>query len=272
MYFSVKKSSCWRHKFSMHKKILFAFAALFIVILATPFAVDARHRYQGYIGERKHNLSFDNPWRNPPQEASSTPVETTTSSDTSSSTVIISPGSGTTASSTTYTVSAGTPATVVISAPTPSEITFSAYITGYSYWDNTPAGSADISNPIIHNKAGGTGTYNDPITLAVGHSIINGQDILDYPAGMKFYLPYLQKYVIVEDTCGDGNTPQNGPCHTGYQGHPWIDLYVDGANVSKTISNNCMNSITEVHTVIQNPGANYPVTAGSLSATGCQQY
>ena len=152
------------------------------------------------------------------------------------------------------------------------EVTLQAYVTGYSYWDNTPPGSADISHPVIHTKAGGTGTFANPVTLAVGHSIIGGKDILDYPAGTKFYLPYLQKYAIVEDTCGDGSAPQNGPCHSGYQGHVWIDLYVDGAGTSRSVSDTCMNNITDIHNVIVNPGAQYPVTAGSLSATGCKMY
>ena len=151
-------------------------------------------------------------------------------------------------------------------------MTLSAYVTGYSYWDNTPAGSSQISNPVIHKTAGGTGTYSDPITLAVGHSIINGKDILDYPAGTKFYLPYLKKYTIVEDTCGDGSTPQNGPCHTGYQGHVWIDLYVDGSNVSSAVANACMDNITDVHSIIENPGANYPVVVGSVTGSNCKTF
>ena len=146
----------------------------------------------------------------------------------------------------------------------------SAYVTGYSYWDNTPAGSAQISNPVIHQTAGGTGTYADPITLAVGHSIINGKDILDYPAGTKFYFPYLEKYAIVEDTCGDGSTPQNGPCHTGYQGHVWVDLYVDGANVSQSVSNTCMDNITDIHNIIENPASTYTVLTGSVTGSGCK--
>ena len=46
-----------------------------------------------------------------------------------------------------------------------AEKAFSAYLTGYSYWDNTPPGSAAISKPVIHRRAGGTGKYNDPITI-----------------------------------------------------------------------------------------------------------
>jgi hypothetical protein len=149
---------------------------------------------------------------------------------------------------------------------------FEAYITGYSYWDNTPPGSGDISNPVLHDNAGGTGTYADPITLAVGHSIVGGKDILDYPEGTKFYLPYLKKYAIVEDTCGDGRTPQNGPCHTGYQGHAWLDLYVGGQGASRSSSDSCMSRLTGVHSVIKDPAANYPVSAGSLTEAGCKTY
>jgi len=165
-------------------------------------------------------------------------------------------------------------APVITPVPTPAsgEVALTAYITGYSYWDNTPAGSTQISNPVIHQTAGGTGTYADPITLAVGHSITGGKDTLDYPAGTKFYLPYLEKYAIVEDTCGDGNTPQNGPCHTGYQGHPWVDLYVDGQNVSSSSANTCMDNITDVHSIIENPASTYPVLTGSVTGSGCKMF
>lgn len=150
------------------------------------------------------------------------------------------------------------------------ETRFDAYITGYSYYDNTPPGSADISHPVIHSKAGGTGTYADPITLAVGHSLTGGKDTLDYPAGTKFYIPGLRRYVIVEDTCGDGGSPQNGPCHTGYQGHPWLDVWV-GKGASKSASDACMDKITEVHTVIQNPLSTYSVVTGDIAAN-CTLY
>lgn len=153
---------------------------------------------------------------------------------------------------------------------TPGELAINAYVTGYSYWDNTPPGSADISNPVIHGSAGGVGTYQDPITLAVGHSISNGRDTLDYPAGTKFYFPFLKKYVIVEDSCGDGGSPQNGPCHTGYQGHVWIDVYV-GKGASKASSDNCMDKITEVHQVIKDPLSTYPVVVGEIAAN-CTTY
>lgn len=157
--------------------------------------------------------------------------------------------------------------------PSPStgtENVFVAYTTGYGYPDNTPAGNA-ISNPIIHTGAGGTGTYADPITLAVGHSITNGKDTLDYPAGTRFYIPNLHKYFIVEDTCGDGNTPQNGPCHTGFDGHVWVDLWVGGTAATKSATLACEDAITDLHEVIENPASNYAVVSGPVFNNTCAQ-
>lgn len=152
------------------------------------------------------------------------------------------------------------------------ERTFSAYITGYSYWDNTPPGSAAIARPIIHRRAGGTGTYRDPITMAVGHEINGSNRSMDFPAGTRFYLSALRKYAIVEDLCGDGPRPQNGPCHTGYQGRPWLDIYVDGSKSQRALSEQCMNRLTRVHRVVENPGPNYPVVVGALTESGCQVF
>jgi hypothetical protein len=162
----------------------------------------------------------------------------------------------------------------------------STYTTGYGYWDNTPAGSSTISNPVIHSVAGGTGTWADPVTVAVGHSITNGVDTLDYPAGTRMYVPNLQKYLIVEDTCGDGSSPQTEPCHqlfnnttgqyAGQNADPgstvWIDIWVGGnANTSATLTNDCEDRITADHTVIFNPSIQtYKVTTGDISGSTCQ--
>ncbi len=166
-----------------------------------------------------------------------------------------------------------------VPAPTPTpvlgvaEVKMTAYTTAYTYYDNTPAGSPEISDPIIHSVAGGTGTYTDPVTIAVGHSIISGKDILDYPAGTKFYIPNIRKYFIVEDTCGDGATPQNGPCHSGYQGHVWLDMWIDGKGGSNSSANSCAEALTDLHTVIKNPAKNYAVVVGSVYNSGCaKQY
>uniref|UniRef100_A0A6B2LHI1 LysM domain-containing protein n=1 Tax=Arcella intermedia TaxID=1963864 RepID=A0A6B2LHI1_9EUKA len=67
-----------------------------------------------------------------------------------------------------------------------------AQITFYGARDNCPPGG-DIAHPIIHNLAGGTGTYEDPITYA--------GDTDATPAGTIIYYPTLKKYFIMEDDC-----------------------------------------------------------------------
>ena len=163
-------------------------------------------------------------------------------------------------------------ATGLAAPDTPRERTFSAYVTGYSYWDNTPPGSAAIAHPVVHRQAGGTGTYQDPITIAVGHEINGSRRSMDFPAGTRFYLSALRKYAIVEDLCGDGPRPQDGPCHTGYQGHPWLDIYVDGSKSPRALSERCMNRLTRIHRVVENPAPNYPVVVGALTEGGCQVF
>lgn len=150
-----------------------------------------------------------------------------------------------------------------------AEQAFTAYITGYSYWDNTPPGSAAIAKPVIHRKAGGKGTYSDPVTIAVGYRLVGGRAKLDFPAGTRFYLPHLQRYAIVEDICGDGPTPHLTGCARGNGGHPWLDIYVDGSRVGAAAANDCMYRLTGFHQIIINPGKGYPVSAGPIAESGC---
>jgi hypothetical protein len=161
-----------------------------------------------------------------------------------------------------------------VTPPTTGGITLTnVYTTGYSSYDNTPRGSLQIDLDGHSGKAGGDGTYTNPTTLAIGHSIINGKDIPDFPYGTMFYVPNLKKYFSAQDTCGDGNTPQNGPCHslkTADKGATlWLDLYVGPSTSSSVIS--CEEAITALHTVIQNPANNLPVISGNVFP-GCVQY
>ena len=159
---------------------------------------------------------------------------------------------------------------------TSKEVALRAYLTGYAWPDNTPPGS-DISHPVIHHEAGGTGTYEDPITVAIGHSYINGVDIMDYKAGTMFYMPYLHKYFIAEDTCGDGDTPQNVPCHNLHmQGNEapagtevWLDLWVGGVGSTQSVVLLCENAVTGLHKVLLNPDPNYVVNQGAVYDTSC---
>ncbi len=178
-------------------------------------------------------------------------------------------------------IKCSTKVTVTSASTTPpGEIRKQAYTTSYSYWDNTPVGSAAIAYPVLHQTAGGTGTYTDPITIAVGYSIINGQNILDYPVGTKFYIPNVRRYFIVEDLCGDSATPQNGPCHTGYPAgtSTWVDMWIDGQSGTATAVHACAAFLTDTngtaHLLIQNPASNYVVVSGAIFQNGTctQQY
>jgi hypothetical protein len=141
------------------------------------------------------------------------------------------------------------------------------FITAYTWQDNTPPGSPEISNPVLHAQAGGTGTYEDPVTIAVGHSRATGQDVLDLPAGTRIYLPDVRRYFIVEDTCGDGPAPENGPCHTGAreQGNAslWIDMWIGGGGENASFVNACTRAVTGVRSGLLNPAPNYAVAPGA---------
>lgn len=82
--------------------------------------------------------------------------------------------------------------------PTPKMV--HVRVTWYASYDNNPPGSREIAYrrewgfPTIHNQAAGTGTYDDPLTVAVNRG--------DYPVGTRFYYPAIRKYGMVEDECG----------------------------------------------------------------------
>jgi hypothetical protein len=74
----------------------------------------------------------------------------------------------------------------------------SVYVTFYGWADNSPPGGA-IAYPrsdgysTVHDAAGGAGTYADPITFA--------SDKSEFPVGTILYVPFIEKYVIMEDDC-----------------------------------------------------------------------
>lgn len=143
--------------------------------------------------------------------------------------------------------SAGTPDPV---PPTPTgETRFTAYLTSYAAGDNSPPGTGTYISGIAGN-AGGTGTYDDPITMAVGYV---GQTP-DYPAGTMFYVPNVQRYFKAGDTCAS--------CHKGKAGLKWLDMYSGDYSGAGILA--CENSVTGNYLVIQNPATNYKVTVGSI--------
>ncbi len=124
-----------------------------------------------------------------------------------------------------------------------------AFITGYTYWDNSPPGSAQIARPILHQRAGGKGTYSDPITVAVA----SGR----FSFGTRFYLPELNKYFIVEDICGACGRSRSGAAYT-------LDIWLDGRNLSSGGATRCSYGVTGNTTAIKNPNRGLPVDSGSV--------
>jgi 3D (Asp-Asp-Asp) domain-containing protein len=109
------------------------------------------------------------------------------------------------------------------------------YLTAYGWYDNTPPGCA-ISYPDIHQCAGGTGTYSDPITFASDKSEIK--------AGTKVYVPRVQKYFIMEDDCTECDQDWSGQ---GPDGGPkmWhFDLWIGGQGGNEFDAINCEDALT----------------------------
>lgn len=132
------------------------------------------------------------------------------------------------------------------------------YTTAYDFQDNNPANSAIISHPVIHQTAGGTGTYSDPLTVAVDH-FSNGT--LQFAAGTKFYVPNVRAYLIAEDTTGE-TAP--GTIH--------LDMWAGGETSSQSSAYDCMSHVTGNYLVIENPASNYAVVPGPLAANNtCRQ-
>ncbi|WP_260013138.1 hypothetical protein [Sulfitobacter sp. W074] len=154
----------------------------------------------------------------------------------------------------------------------PNERRMTVFLTGYSYWDNTPPASAIIGRPIIHDIAAGIGTYNDPVTLAVGWRRDGSKISEDFKPGTRFYIPRLRKYAVVEDLCGDGEKPQAGPCHVGWEGHPWLDVYVDGSARNADEADRCMEKLTGIQPVLTNPRRGYRVSPGPIVEAGCKTF
>ncbi len=148
-------------------------------------------------------------------------------------------------------------------------VTYTAFVTGYGYFDNTPPGSSRVAYPVLHQSAGGVGTYADPVTVAVGHSMATGHDVLDFGTGTRFYIAGLHRYFIVEDTCGDGPRPQDGPCHD-LSGAPagaqiWLDVWTDGEGGNRSLSANCAEQITRNYSIIRDPSPDLPVNPGPIN-------
>jgi 3D (Asp-Asp-Asp) domain-containing protein len=124
-------------------------------------------------------------------------------------------------------------------------------VTQYGWDDNSPPGNA-IAYPTIHQTAGGTGTYADPITFATD------QD--EYPPGTILYVPFMEKYVIMEDDCVqcDSDWSKSMLRH--------IDVWMNSNGTEDANSLfSCEDSWTKTSTaVITSPPDNLEVTTAPL--------
>ncbi|HWN31128.1 MAG TPA: hypothetical protein VNP03_00215 [Pseudonocardia sp.] len=127
------------------------------------------------------------------------------------------------------------------------------FLTGYSFHDNTPPLSAIVSHPILHRAAGGTGTYRDPITVAVPGS----GSTMKWKPGTRFYLPSVKRYVIVEDS-GASPAPRGVDTH--------LDMWIGGQGGTRSATDQCMSRLTGNVSAVLNPRPGLPVMAGPVFA------
>lgn len=121
-------------------------------------------------------------------------------------------------------------------------------ITGFGKKDNTPRNSTTISFHCIHQEAGGTGTFSDPLTAATpGHA-----GSTENQKCTKFYIPGIKRYVVIEDS-GASKFSQ-----------PHLDVW------SGTTDNveDCEGKITKTEQIIENPGPDHPVNPGPIATDG----
>jgi hypothetical protein len=138
------------------------------------------------------------------------------------------------------------------STPGPGTIVKKGFITGYTIHDNDPAGSKEIAyskdwnNATIHTEAGGAGTYDDPITLAAQEG--------DYAPGTRFYLPHVDRYFMLEDTCANCGDKAE-----------WIDMWIGGEmSDSAAATDACARALTGDIEFWVNPQRGLPVSTGPL--------
>jgi len=131
-----------------------------------------------------------------------------------------------------------------------------AYITFYGWVDNDPSGRS-IAYPngrfplSLHSEASGTGTYDDPITFA--------SDPDAWAIGTILYVPYLKKYIIMEDWCSQ--------CVINWQEHKkhHIDIWMESGQQFKDEVLECENYWTKKSASVEiNPLPDREVDTTSL--------
>jgi 3D (Asp-Asp-Asp) domain-containing protein len=134
--------------------------------------------------------------------------------------------------------------------------TVSMEVTFYGWADNSPPGNAiaypmNGGYPTVHDAAGGTGTYADPITFAT--------DPTELAPGTRVYAPFIEKYLIMEDSCGQ--------CETDWSSHArHIDVWMNSDGTEDpTDLENCEDQWTQTSTPVEiDPPQGRTVTTNPL--------
>lgn len=118
--------------------------------------------------------------------------------------------------------------------------------TFYGYPDNSPPGAAIAYTQCGRSEAGGTGTYDDPVTFASAEGEFNVCDVI--------YAPYLKKYLRFEDECDQ--------CTSDWNDGTWhIDVWI-GSSTTNGGDNqiNCEDDLTpDSQSIILNPASDLEV-------------
>jgi hypothetical protein len=144
-----------------------------------------------------------------------------------------------------------------IDAGTTAPATVTVDVEFFDWSDNSPAGNEIAyprsgGYPTLHEFASGTGTHADPITF--------GGDSTVFPPGTIVYVPFLEKYVILEDEC------LSCAMQAGMTNHPAISIWMpsDATTPAGPLAK-CETFWTKSSVaVIENPPADLTVSSAPL--------
>ena len=141
-----------------------------------------------------------------------------------------------------------------------------AFLTAYGWPDNSPPGAVmatswdEATYPAfggIHPLAGGTGTYDDPITFATTVVDTDADEPVGavVPWGTEIWVPKYEKYFIAEDVCyecgvdfGGQGVTASGRLDAGQDGGPALvhfDLWFGGQDDVFADVIDCENQLTQ---------------------------
>jgi hypothetical protein len=137
------------------------------------------------------------------------------------------------------------------------------YATYYGWYDNTPPGCATAYS----GCAGGTGTYQHPITFA--------SDKKEFPVGTILYYPTIEKYVKMGDDCQECDQDWSGKGPDGGPRLHHVDIWIGGKGGNEFDVINCEDGLTQgmpngsplLTPFIENPPSDMPVSTEPLFNT-----